>query len=243
MKPEKVESLLRAALLCRDVYQQTMNTSRLSIHNIVDVRPKQSDCGAFACAYVSPQTIYLTVRGSKTWADWRSNMKAIFQTDYYGCMIHRGFATAARGLEESVFDLLESNPNHNITFLGHSRGGTVAMALAIACYKQRLGRPSKVVTFGAPKLGRAEQIKDAYPGAVIDVINGSDAVVRRPNLPHYGRHATCRVYLPNRRKGIITNPSKWLMFRDRTFTFGQRGGDHLIDDYVRELSFYAAINP
>lgn len=225
-----IEYLISVAQLCRDVYQRTPNTERLDILGIHHFQAG-SDYG---CAYVSPDTVYITIAGSDDILDWMSNFKALFRADWFGMRAHRGFVQAARALEKPMMDVLHQYPVHNLVFTGHSRGGAIALLLAISAeIHLPMRRGSRCITFGQPRVSTGHQVRLAYRyGEYVRVQNSSDAVCRWPKIG-YGDAGTC-LYI-RRSGGSVVDPSRSFKFRDRAFTLWSRGKKHTISRYIKDL--------
>jgi pimeloyl-ACP methyl ester carboxylesterase len=223
--------LTNVAALCRDVYQHTPVSVTMGVMAIQDMR-YGSDYG---CAYITEGTTYIAIRGSDDWQDWQSNLKAAGRTDWYGIAAHRGFARAARGMEQAVLDIVSENSGKRIVFCGHSRGGAIALLLAIAAEKHYPAMVVQCITFGQPRVSSEKQIRGAFSGSYIRVQNGSDAVCRWPKLG-YSHAGTC-LYLTNRgdNKWII-DPSLAALLKDQTVQIWKHAKNHSMQRYAQELS-------
>lgn len=222
--------LANVAALCRDVYQHTPISVTMGVTGIHDIR-HGSDYG---CAYVTDGTIYIAVRGSDDWADWKSNFKLLGRDNWYGIAVHKGFGHAARGMQGRVLDLIGLHPGKRVVFCGHSRGGAIALLLAIAAEQHFPATVVQCVTFGQPRVSTGEAIRERFFGEYIRVQNGSDAVCRWPKIG-FGHAGTC-VYLPNRGdKPYLIDPGFIELLRDQFLTGTQRRSDHSIQAYTEEL--------
>lgn len=225
-----LDYLISVARLCRDVYQHTQNTIDLQIIGIHDFVSDHD----YGCVYVTTDTAFVVVAGTDDRDDWASNLKAIKRAEWYGIQAHRGFAQGARGLETAMLEILSQYHGHNLVFAGHSRGGAIALLLAIAAEHHHEHRRSRTITFGQPRVSTGRQIRLAYRyGEYVRVVNGSDAVARYPSIG-YG-HAGTELYLPNRQSGYLIDPGVISRFADRAGTFLERSRDHSINDYIQEL--------
>lgn len=188
-------------------------------------------------AYVTESELWIAMSGSNSRADWLSNIKVVL-TKYRGWMpCHKGLVEATQSVLQQVLDVVARHgAGRRICFVGHSRGGAEAILLAIAVWSV-LGAPAEVgrysvITFGQPKVSQGRYIREAFPGEYIRVVNGSDAVPRRPLL-WYSHAGTC-VYLRND-GGVCHDPGAVELFLDRLPTLLQRATDHLMPRYIRSL--------
>lgn len=229
---QDLEPLVIPARLSQHVYEPMAAGPLDLIYDIQHMAPILSDCGATARMYETRDTVYIAVRGSANLTDWTSNLKAVFRAAYWGILAHRGFVHAARGLEELILDACAERIGKRIVLTGHSRGGAVAV-LSAAAVSQYLQQQVEVVTFGQPRVALSGSIRRVLIGHVTRVVNGSDAVTRVPRLG-YTHHQDKLVYLSNRR-GALVNSGAWIRAKDRMLTFHQRGTDHLMADYIKEI--------
>lgn len=130
----------------------------------------------------SPSVLVVAFTGSQTRKDWMSNLDFAVVPTAFGT-VHRGFLRSFLDAESEVTPFLWalSAMDKPIVLCGHSRGGALAMILAMILYV-RGTRVHAVYTFGSPKVGFADF--HAYwkqTGIPLHpVINGRDVV---PSLP------------------------------------------------------------
>ncbi len=230
--PQLIE-LLRIAKLCRDVYQHTEVTETLGIIGMEDF----STGSDYACAYIAEDEIFIVIRGTDDLADWKSNFQIIGRSDWCGLSVHRGFAQAAAGMLANTKRILDKYPARRVTFSGHSRGGAIALLLALDANRTYCTTRFRCITFGQPRVSSGRQIAlSRRDMEYIRVQNGSDAVCRYPKIG-YSHDGTC-VYLTNDGHCRI-DPTWYQRFNDRFLTFTQRRSDHSQDDYVKELQLCA----
>jgi pimeloyl-ACP methyl ester carboxylesterase len=222
--------LVQIATLCRDVYQDTPAAQEMHVMAIQDFRYGHD----YGCAYITPGTIYVCIRGSDGWHDWRSNLRIIGRDNWHGMAAHRGFSKAARGMEEVVLDLIDLYAHKRIVFCGHSRGGAIALLLAVAAEQKFPARVIQCVTLGQPRVSTEKSIRARFSGEYIRVQNGSDLVCRWPKVG-FSHAGTC-LYLTNRgQKQWVIDPSWLTRAFDRVMTLTQRASDHNLSDYIKEL--------
>ena len=230
----KLTELLRVARLCRDVYQHTNVTESLGIIGMEDFAASTD----YACAYISDDEIFFVVRGTDDLADWKSNFRFIGRSDWCGMSVHKGFAEGSESLLPNTMRVLDKYPVRRITFAGHSRGGAIALLLALYANRQFNTTRFRCITFGQPRVSTGRQIAlSRRDMEYIRVQNGSDAVCRYPKIG-YSHDGTC-VYLSNDGHCRI-DPAWYQRFNDRFLTFTQRRSDHSMSDYVKELQLCAA---
>lgn len=225
-----IDYLISVAKLCRDVYLHTPNTDRLDIQGIHHFKADRD----YGCAYVSTETVYITIAGSDDLIDHMNNFKALFRANWHGISAHRGFVSAAKELEKAMLKILADYPLHRLVFTGHSRGGAIALLLAVSAEIHfPLRRGSSCITFGQPRVSSARQLRLAYRyGEYIRVQNGADVVCRWPKLGY--SHAGTSFYL--RKSGGHEIDPGWIsMFGDRAMSIFSRARDHSISSYIQEL--------
>ncbi|WP_294351802.1 lipase family protein [uncultured Clostridium sp.] len=94
--------------------------------------------------------------------DWINNIK-VKQVDFapYG-KVHKGFLGAVKNIQEEIIkkikELLNEDNSRKLYITGHSKGG--AMAFLMACMAETVGLTPLVVTFGAPRVGDKEFVKN-----------------------------------------------------------------------------------
>lgn len=206
---------------------------------------EQSTQGA---AIITPDKLYLVFRGSESifssegLKDWKLNFKFLKKCEFYGIKAHRGFVSAAEQVLDQVRQIIDANPSKQLIEIGgHSLGGNVAVAVAVAVnYWLREAtdrRQVKLITLGQPKFSRKRQLSLALRFVpYIRIQNGSDIVARLAKLGY--SHAGMNLYLANSGK-LLWNPGTARKFFDRLFTLRQRGSDHSTRDYLNELLSHA----
>ena len=222
--------LVQIAMLCRDVYQDTPVTKALHVDWIEDFSAGDD----YGCAYITPGTVYIAVRGTDSWDDWRSNFKLLGRANWHGMSVHRGFEKPARAMERRVMEIISNQPGKRIVFCGHSRGGAIALLLAIAAEQHFPLQVIQCVTYGQPRVSTTDQVRNRFYGEHIRVQNGSDAVCRWPKIG-FGHAGTC-LYLTNRgKKQWVIDPSWLTQAYDRALTLIQHASDHSLNEYIEEL--------
>lgn len=108
--------------------------------------------GFIGVDYIESQAI-IAYRGSKSLENWVANLM-VDQTDVEkiwpeckGCKVHQGFSRAF--FEEievmnKVVDILNLHPDFQVTAVGHSLGG--ALAVMATAYLRSMGYPVKLVS-------------------------------------------------------------------------------------------------
>lgn len=219
---------LRLLLLSIDSYLVTKNTEELGVEDIVDVVGYPD----FLRLYTNETTVFIAVRGSDAVEDWFSNAKAFFRDEWYGIRAHRGFVDGARSLAKGMIAEVEKHQDKHIVLTGHSRGGAIALLLAVAV-EQEFGIVPECVTFGQPRVSTKTQIDSVFHGVYLRVVNGADIVTRFPKLLY--THAGDELYLTNQGAGWWYNPSTWDTSMNRLPSLFSHGRKHRGREYQEDL--------
>lgn len=149
--------LQNAAVLCMASYELDARHYLSKIqdpHTITDV-VHSFDIGdgfVFLIAKDSQETLYVAIRGTVNWENWRTNAQVWTAINFEGRdgRVHCGFKNAA---DQVPIEEILSHKFRDVVFCGHSLGGAVA-ALATARLFQELPNPQnyniRCITFGAP---------------------------------------------------------------------------------------------
>lgn len=203
-----------------------------------------SDISTQAAAIVTEDVIYLVFRGSQSilsrdgLRDWLRNLNFLFRAEFYGICAHLGFVKALRPVIRQLREIVARYPDRKLIRIGgHSLGGALALLTAVMLESEfrqaRADRRIELTTFGQPRVSRERHLGLALQGVTYTrVQNGSDIVPRKPWAGY--SHGGTRLYLSNKGEMLI-NPSWARMLGDRALTFWQRGTDHKITDYLRQL--------
>lgn len=96
------------------------------------------------------------MRGTQYLADWLTNLNVGCSRSSLNQLVHDGFNTAFKSMEQQLTDFIESSVKsgkiHTIHCIGHSLGG----ALATLCgewIKAKYGIKPYIYTFGSPRVG------------------------------------------------------------------------------------------
>lgn len=204
--------------------------------------------GTQGAAIITAEKIYFVFRGTEAalsragLRDWKTNASSFDKKEFHGIAVHKGFAEAAESVTQQVSDIMGLYSDRaEIEFNGHSLGGAVAVAVAVAVnelmLKLRDPRRVSICTIGQPRLSRTRQLNLSLRFVpYVRVQNGSDVVPRVPKLGY--SHGGDLVYIPNRpgkASKALFNPSHVRRFSDRLFSFRQRYADHKTNDYISEL--------
>jgi len=208
-------------------------------------------------AIITPKKIHFVFRGTESplhssgIKDWLTNAKVLRKAEWFGIKAHRGFSGAARSVLTEVGEVLDMyRDRQEVEFKGHSLGGAVAVAVAVAIVhefrKLKDPRKASVITIGQPRFSTKRQLALALQFVpYVRVQNGSDIV---PGVPAFTfSHSGLNLYIPNNpidRKGeaskledlIFFNPSAYTKFKDRIFTLRGRLTDHSSSDYIDSLA-------
>lgn len=235
--------IIQCAQFSKDVYPGEDSAARQDAAGVLakqDIYHPGTD--THARAYITASHLFIAVQGTKERRDWLTNIR-VKKDPFFGIKAHRGFARCAIAILPEVVDIVDAHQGRRLVITGHSLGGAVAILLAIGIkadwrnYRQE-PKPVDVITFGQPMVSTEAEILAAFQGNYLRVVNGSDLVPRRPNIPLAYSHAGTCIYLPNHghwRRPLI-DPSWSLRIRDRVLTGFQRLTDHDMDDYITELN-------
>jgi len=99
------------------------------------------------------ESINIIFIGSDDLKDWRDNFDAKMITIVKGLKGHQGFKDASKQFLDIIIETLA--PGDNVNFIGHSKGGAMALMAAILWANQAKNLPSyriTVVSYGAPRI-------------------------------------------------------------------------------------------
>ena len=145
--------------------------------------------------------------------------------------MHRGYRIIARECADALAPLM--TPGYSVQLTGHSLGGAVAVAVALL-FRSRGLAVTKVVTFGAPKLGPRETRDAAEPLDILRVVQKDDLIPLLPMSRPFVRkpyvHLGEGVVLDNDAPGRYARLSKeWgtagILWKQRRHTGYARGAN------------------
>lgn len=225
-----------------------------AVDAVVFIGSRRSDTQG--AAIVTKHKIHFVFRGTESVRasggrkDWLNNLKVLRKVEWFGIKAHRGFSGAARTVLAQVGEILDMyKDRQQIEFKGHSLGGAIAVAIAVAIVnefrKLKDQRRVRIITLGQPRFSTRRQLSLALQFVpYVRVQNGSDIVPGIPALTY--SHSGLNLYIPNNpidRKGeaskledlIFFNPSAFTKFKDRMFALRDRLKDHSSRDYIDSL--------
>jgi hypothetical protein len=227
-----MKDVIKAGLFAESVYHQAipniLASEVLFYDSILD-----EETQTIGMAYYTENAIWLCFAGTRNRRNWLSNFKIIKKM--YGGMFkaHKGFAECAEALQEQCEEAIAKNKDADIYIVGHSLGGAIAVLMATFLYKHYGIRNYTLITFGQPCVTWGRNIKKYFPKRYVRVVNGSDAVPRRPGIGY--SHAGSLLYLDNDQKTWRLNPTRVGTFFDRLPTLFGRFGDHSQQYYNKVL--------
>lgn len=115
-------------------------------------------------------------------------------------------------LGELLFDFLGMDPDHPITFVGHSRGGVVSYLLAARMVKTNGARDIEVLTYGCPKPGDVPCVQAIAMGRQRHLANAQDPI---PFVPPQGLDVQAFIALLGAAR--VANLSTWNCYREYQF--------------------------
>jgi hypothetical protein len=107
-------------------------------------------------------------------------------------LVHSGFQSAlvSGGVWNEVQGHVRNIPGNQIVFFtGHSLGAALA-TIARRGYRDPIGRPCALYTFGSPRVGDELMFCANYPSNSYRIVNDQDLVAHVPTPPVYGHVGT-----------------------------------------------------
>lgn len=185
------------AALCSSIDNQTYMAVRLaaaaycskppySIEGLREIHNPVSDLDGFVGVVPALETIYVALRGSVSIRNWIKDLE-ILQTDYphcaQECKVHDGFYYSAVGvqpqIDAAVAELGALYPYYDVVFTGHSYGAATATLAAATYVIGKPAHPTKVITFGEPRVGNA-----AFAGYINGILEIHRHTHDRDIVPH-----------------------------------------------------------
>ena len=104
--------------------------------------------------------IYIVFLGSNDLLDWKNNFDFKLIDLGNNCKVHEGFYTSSMKFQDIIQAECKPYNSRNIVFVGHSRGGALAMTAGIN-YGQIYSTSNhlNIVTYGQPRVGNHNYIK------------------------------------------------------------------------------------
>jgi len=110
--------------------------------------------------YISDKNIDFVFRGSNDIKDWINNFK--ISDSFEKLEYHHGFLKSAIRFKDSINNIIKNNKNKKISFIGFSRGGAIALILAIKLCKNDKNRKIDCFTFGQPRIAKKGKVKELF---------------------------------------------------------------------------------
>lgn len=162
------------------------------------------------------KTHTISLRGTKNLKNVAQNLR--FGTaparlsDDVPVPMHRGYRNIAKRCLEAFEPILKDG--YKIELTGHSLGGAAAVALALLYHREGKREVSRVVTFGAPKLGPKETAEAIEDLDILRVVQKDDIIPLLPMSRPFVRRPYCHlgegILLDNDTPGVFADlPREW----------------------------------
>jgi hypothetical protein len=173
---------------CPQLHKQRHIQSLWEFENI-----EPGDTTGFLAVDHQRHDLVLSIRGSKSESNWRTNkMFTLVKWPEIcsGCRAHRGFHQAYQAAKQQIVTQLKAAvgkyPDYQLIVTGHSLGGAMATMIATSLRKESelkdIGQKAHLYTYGAPKVGNPALMKEieSRNHQNYRVTKGSDPV---PHVP------------------------------------------------------------
>jgi hypothetical protein len=140
---------------------------------------------------------YIIIRGSSSWADWKSNFdfELITEKIKTNAKVHKGFRSGWKQIKPYVYDKIA--PFKKVVISGHSRGAAVATIGAENISFDFMSKDITLVALSSPMAGNAEFVR-LVDGRIPDIYRiwlGTDPIVKTPPWCFGYRHVHGGIWL------------------------------------------------
>jgi len=162
------------------------------------------------------KTHTISLRGTKNLKNVAQNLRVgtapARLSDDVPVPMHRGYRNIAKRCLEAFEPILKDG--YKIELRGHSLGGAAAVALALLYHREGKRQVSRVVTFGAPKLGPKETAEAIEDLDILRVVQKDDIIPLLPMSRPFVRRPYCHlgegILLDNDKPGVFADlPREW----------------------------------
>jgi len=162
------------------------------------------------------KTHTISLRGTKNLKNVAQNLRVgtapARLSDDVPVPMHRGYRNIAKRCLEAFEPILKDG--YKIELTGHSLGGAAAVALALLYNREGKRQVSRVVTFGAPKLGPKETAEAIEDLDILRVVQKDDIIPLLPMSRPFVRRPYCHlgegILLDNDKPGVFADlPREW----------------------------------
>jgi len=162
------------------------------------------------------KTHTISLRGTKNLKNVAQNLRVgtapARLSDDVPVPMHRGYRNIAKRCLEAFEPILKDG--YKIELTGHSLGGAAAVALALLYHREGKRQVSRVVTFGAPKLGPKETAEAIEDLDILRVVQKDDIIPLLPMSRPFVRRPYCHlgegILLDNDKPGVFADlPREW----------------------------------
>ena len=117
-------------LAYKDVVSAQNGVNVLGLKHFEWIENTETDTQGFIC--VNDEDVFIIVRGTESWDDWKTNLDCRFEVSKYGA-VHKGFHDDAESIYMRVTGALAKHivAGRRIYIGGHSQGAGVSKQLAL----------------------------------------------------------------------------------------------------------------
>ena len=220
---------LLLAKVSRASYFGVKPLKRLGFNKVVKFRSGRTGTRAYLAINDSERMAVLVFRGTEK--DGRDILTDIsfWKEKYRGVRVHSGFLRAYDSIRRHIDKEVSKLPSdYELHATGHSLGS------ALACLYTMYGvrKPDTMVGFGSPRVGDKAFSDNLSKLNCTIYINHADVV---PRVPRIGYRQPKNIIYMTSKGELITNPTWFSMFVDRSFFLVDRFLDHKIQSYIDSL--------
>lgn len=105
------------------------------------------------CMFETAKELLFIFKGTDEWKDWGVNLRFLHKEDKSNWESHNGFRESAESFEKEIARKIKyTDPKKEISFVGYSLGGAIAIISAINFTRKYENRKFKCITFGQPRV-------------------------------------------------------------------------------------------
>lgn len=220
-------------LAYKDIVGAQNGVNALGLKHFEWIENTDTDTQGFICA--NDGDVFIIVRGTESWDDWKTNLDCRFEVSKYGA-VHSGFKSDAESIYSQVVDALIKHivAKRRIYVAGHSQGAGVSKQLALRLLENGF-YVYRAIGYGEPRSVSADtagRLDAEFPDVFHRVVNNNDLVTRVPlRIMGYKHYGTLHYFFEN--GNYSTDTTAWERFLDRISgcfeDFGEYGSDALKD--------------
>lgn len=229
--PSVTDAHLKIAILCRDAYDDEVESSETFV---------SADTGRQAKVTLDGSQAIVCFRGSDSLDDWKINF-SMFRVPFLSrkhnnsdLEVHSGFFISHNSIKAKIYAklnaIIDTGECDSILFTGHSAGATLA-AISAFDFQNAKNLEIEVVTFGSPKIGNAAFAADFNSKIKCTrIVNDNDGVALAPffgGYHHVGEAIQLKNLAPEGMQGIWPSIA--------SFARLDSIADHEIDSYIATI--------